>query len=712
MPSSQADVVRSLEEALSLDENGLVSRPLDVIGLIGSAALINSTNRELLWRRLYLEAPIPYWLIVRWAQKTTSEGIPSVLKSTVSPGWSWSSATLRRPSIDTFLCEVADRFDEFDPEHFSFDYGIDDHPPPQVHKYLLGREMARSYVTDAAFPKKHDLTKRQEILQSHKEAWSEWSTLNTINGHSSDAVCEATALALDHIVSSQVTTGITGIGRTHILLEQLHTSKNPAVGVVTASLLPVDASRKHLDGLVVPDLRENGLLVMSDEFLAGVGAAWRYSRSVYPFDGPTILCFSIRPNVASVVQQLSGRSAEMAVLAAIESAIHKRALRADAAASATLTLYGADGIFRDPPTGPASFEDEKYIAALRHKISTVVVHADVARKWKNQNQALTKDRDISDPDVVASEFFRRDAIRFLETRSLWKISITVPAIVSISFAALALLWQFYKVSANPSNLDTIVIASNLPLISPALLGIELFCLFLSLFILQFCSRSIRLSLDSAQSSLLALGVCTLVVLAAQFLPIGVRYEGLLDNPLYSVLFGEPQITAESVINSGGAGFLALHTISQTVGFLTILYGVCAFTIRLIQARAHSEPHFEDRCELIKKDWLFSMSLMAAFLIMLVAICLPRNTLWYYYLTTLPSVSLIDREGSFLSVVAPLLGITVVLTATVSFVWLFVLHSYLIRAVDTARGRSGYTSKDVVATLPRLAKLLYMARVVD
>ncbi|TWU00481.1 hypothetical protein Pla108_14320 [Botrimarina colliarenosi] len=710
MTPRESDAPARLDAALAFGHDGVVQKPLDVIGWIGPAAGVQSDGRERLWRRLFLEAPLPYWQIVRWARRLTPDRLAADLRSTQSPGWRCVAVGAGSLDVNAVLAEVGERFNEFNADLFPWDYGDNDRDPPQRLKYVLGRELARSYVISAAQPRAGE--DRSTLLHDHQLAWREWIALNEALGSTPEDVCEATALAMDHVVSRDITPGIRGVGRAHILLEQLNVNNSPAAGVVTASLLPLDSRRAFLDGMVVPDLRENGLLVISDEFLAGVAAAWRYSRSTLSVGGPTMLCFSVRPSVATVVQQLSGRSAEVAVLAAIESAIRRRALRPDAAASATLTLEGADRALSDPVMGPASFEDKKYVAAVSNHLTTVVVHAEIAQQWKQQNQAHRTQTIAKGPDVVASEFYRRDALRFLETRSLWKLSLKVPAMVTLAFAVLACFWQLYKWGASPPETPTVELVARLPLVLPALVAAEMTCLFLCLFVLLYSGRSIRVSLDSGRSSLLAFGVCLCMVAAAQFLPIGVRGEGLLDNPLYSVLFGEPQLTSQSVIEGGGAGLLVLHTLSQTTGFVTILFGVSAFVIRLIQTRAHTEPIYDDRCELIHKDWAFSLAMMGAFMVVVFTFGFARNTLWYYYLTTLPGVRLIDREGSFVEVIAPLVGICLVLMLSVGVVWLATLHAYLNRVVATAQGRSGYTSDDVVARLPRLARLLYLVRATE
>ena len=213
-------------------------------------------------------------------------------------------------------------------------------------------------------------------------------------------------------------------------------------------------------------------------------------------------------------------------------------------------------------------------------------------------------------------------------------------------------WQFYKMSASPVNADYIVHEAKLPFVVTALVVSEMLTLVLCLLIGLTCHRSIRRSLDSERSAWIALAVSSVIVLLSQYVPIGVRYEGLLDTPLYSVLFGEPQITPQLVISGGGLGFLLMHTTSQTAGFIAILFGVSAFTIRLILTRAHTEPIYEDRCELLKKDWRFSVSLMVMLMAVVMMFCLTRNVFWYYYLTTLPNVPMIDNGGSLLLVVVP------------------------------------------------------------
>ncbi|MCA9234327.1 MAG: hypothetical protein KDA44_02595, partial [Planctomycetales bacterium] len=172
---------------------------------------------------------------------------------------------------------------------------------------------------------------------------------------------------------------------------------------------------------------------------------------------------------------------------------------------------------------------------------------------------------------------------------------------------------------------------------------------------------------------------------------------------------EPQVTASQVLAGGGTGFLVLHTVTQTVGFVTVLFATSAFAIRLLLTRAHTEPHFADRCALVRRDWQFSLSLILAFLAMVGTFSLPRNALWYYYLATLPDVPLLDNGGLFVAVIAPLMGIFFVLVFSVVLVWLYVIRSYLNRVIRAAAGRSGYRAADVVNGLPPLARAIYAFR---
>ncbi len=708
MANSSHWSVESLETALAIGSDGIIARPLDVIGLIPLAAQDNSLRRQLLWRRLFLEAPLPYWSIVTWTRKLAASDVPAIIAATVSEGWN-CTAPDAKPDPQQILKEVVDRFREFNPYLYPCGTLQDDEDSPQLQKFLLGRELARSYVNETATGVSGAIS-RQQLLFTQQSTWLEWIEPNVKAGYSVEAVCEATALALDHIVSRDVTPGVNGVGRAHILLEQLNVSNNPAMGVVTASIWPLDDRHSHLSGIVVPDLRENGVLVIAKDFLVGVREAWRYVRAMTPSMVPAMLCFSIRPSSASVVQQLSGRSAELSILAAIESAVHGRVLRPDVAASATITLHSSTGALNDPETGPASFEEKKYVAAVSNRLSSVIVHLDTARQWRHANPSAMQGQQPGAPDVVASEFYRRDALPGLETRSQWKLAYQVPGKITLAFIAFAtLVWQLYKMSASPSGAAAIDPQVNWPLVLPALVGSEMLTLVMSLAIIQQCQRSIKRSLDSARASWLALAVCSVIVLLAQFVPIGARYEGLIDTPLYSVLFGEPQVTAQQVIAEGGGGLLALHAATQSLGFIAIQFGISAFAIRLIQTRAHSEPIYEDRCELIKKDWYFSLSLIVYFFGLVSVFCLLRNAMWYYYLAALPHVTLIEKPSPFWAMFAPLIGVTVVLVFSVLAVWLYVLNSYLVKVVSSAQGRSGYTSGDVVASLPRLARWLYRAR---
>jgi hypothetical protein len=715
MSSRSSDPVADLKSALaiSVGGDGRVSRPLDVLGLIRPASLITSPEKDRLFARIYLEAPLPYWLIVNWARKLTPSDLPALLAETLSEGWNCvrDSDPAISQTPQGILREVAERFHDFDPRRGSWQDadGQGDENPPQRQKYVLGRDLARTYVRGLAGLGDNGQT-RAALLLDQQAAWHEWIEANLAAGHSAQAVCEATAIGLDHIVSRDITPGVNGIGRAHVLLEEMSVSRNPAMGVMNASIFPIDPNHPHLDGLLIPDLREIGVLGMSPEFLIGVEQAWNYVRSISPWLGPSMLCFSVRPSTSTVLQKLSGTSAEAATLAAIESAVGRRVLRADAAASARLTLFTDGDAVGDPEVGPASFEDKKFFAAVRHRLRTIVVHRSVAEDWKLSQQRVGISRADGEPDVVASEFYRRDVEGVLETRSQWRLAYRVPGAITLAFVGFAtLFWQLYKMSASPLNAVALDPDVRMPFVMPALVGSEMVSLTMCIVMVLICQSSISRSLDSPRSSWLSLLVCGAIVLLAQFVPIGVRYEGLLDNPYYSVLFGEPQVSAQQVIEQGGAGLLILHAVSQSTGFVTILFGVSASAIRLIQTRAHSEPIYGDRCELIRNDWYFSLLLLGFYFVVVTVFCLARNTLWYYYLATLPEIQLIQNQGSFWAVVGPLLGISVVLAFSVFCVWLYILNAYLVRVVTSARGRSGYTAEDVIATMPRLARWIYYAK---
>ena len=62
--------------------------------------------------------------------------------------------------------------------------------------------------------------------------------------------------------------------------------------------------------------------------------------------------------------------------------------------------------------------------------------------------------------------------------------------------------------------------------------------------------------------------------------------------------------------------------------------------------------------------------------------------------------------------SPLLTISLVIIVSVGLVWLFVMQKYLANVVRTAQGRSGYTTADVVATMPPVARLLYHLKPID
>lgn len=716
MPDSPIDAVAEVNSALAIrvGSGGVLSRPLDVLGFLRPASRVRTPERERLFARLYLEAPLPYWALVNWARKLKPSDLPELFASTRSDGWSCVCRAELDPTavgVQDVLQEVVARFGEFDPNHWRWRAidGVELDDPAQRRKYVLGLDLARSYIRGLA-GLGDDTSSRVTLLLDQQTAWREWVDANTAAGHSPEAVCEATALGMDHVVSRDVSSGVGGVGRTHVLLEEMSVTRNPAMGIVTASVFPIDTPHAHLDGLLIPDLREIGVLSMSADFLTGVRQSWDYVRSISPSVGPSLLCYSVRPSTSTVLQSLAGSSAEAATLAAIESAVAHRVLRSDAAASARLTLFTDGDAVGDPIVGPASFEEKKFFAAVRHRLRKIVVHKSVAEEWKRAEERVGIGPSDNDPDIIASEYYRRDIEGVLATRSQWRLAYRVPGAITLAFTAFAaLVWQSYKLSMSPIDAVTADPVLHAPLVIPALVASEMASLALCAMILVNCQQSIRRSLDSRRASWLALAVCGTIVLAAQFVPIGVRYEGLLDNPCYSVLFGEPQVTARQVVQQGGAGLLLLHTVSQSVGFVTILFGVSAFTIRLLQTRAHSEPIYSDRCELIRNDWRFSAVLFGYFVAVVTIFCLPRNTLWYYYLATLPRIELIEDRGSFWTVVGPLVGVYLVLVLSVFCVWFGVLNEYLVRVVTSARGRAGYTAQDVVSSLPRLSRLIYYAR---
>jgi hypothetical protein len=693
------DPLRQLDEALAFDGEGRLRDPLAVLSLTREVLFSSySTARESLRVRLFLETPLPYWHVARWAQHLGASQLAEVAAKADPSVWK----SLASPTVEGLLTEVAQRFDNFDPDGFAWSMTDEAHVSAR-RKFLLGRELARSYVATAASGSQ--TTDRPGLLERESAAWEEWIALGTRLGLPPQATCEATALAHDHLVRLPYTFAVAGVGKAHILLEPQGIEEEPTAAVVTAELLPLGASHAHLDGAIVPDLRAMGTLALAGDFLDGVAAAWRYCRAFHPVPGPCLLVFAVRPAQARLVQRIAGRSAETAVLATIDSVFRDRVLRPNASASATLHIPPGLSRGDDVSVGVASFGRKKHSAARDANLAAVVVHPEVAKEWRRQQEQ--QGTTVPGPRVVPGELFRRDALPLLETRSLWKLAVWVPLAVAAAFVVLAGGWQLFKASASPPDQVTAVLAQSLPWAAPLLMGSEMLCLFLCAAVLAFCGQSIRVSLDSWRSAGVALAVSAVVVLVTQFAPVGVRYEGLLDNPYYSVLFGEPQVVARDVIAGGGGGMLALHAISQTLGFVTILYGVSALALRLLLARAFGEPIFEDRCQLVRSDWSFCVGLFHAFVAIVVTFGLVRNALFYYYLTTLPGVPLVVRSG-VAEVVAPLVGIAMVLVLSVGFVWLVVVKGYLHRVALTAAGRMGYRPHDVVAGMPRFARWLYRA----
>ncbi len=696
-----SDPLDRLESALALDRDGLLARPLELFDAIGPAAMVRGPRLETLWRRLFLESPLPYWHVARWALALDDAKLAASLSGAELSRW--DSLCDGNSSRAVVLDEVARRFDAFDPDLFPW-AGREEEPLPR-RKYLLGRELARCYVRAAIFDE--GPSSRAAVLLAHQEAWREW--IDAAAPVDPETIALACAIAHDALARRRYTAGVYGVGKAHLLLEE-KANHGPAAAVITAELVPLPGSLAAIDGLVVPDLRALGVVQLHDDFLQGVLRAWRLCRTRYAGSGPMLLSFAVRPSRATVIDDISGRSAETAVMAAIDSLFRGRMLRPNAAASASLGSPDPAFPNADLTVEPVSFEQKKYSAAMIERLKTVVVHPDVATEWRRQSAHSTGRG--AGPTVVPGELFRRDALPLLETRSLWKLAILAPLGVAAAFTVLALFWQLYKASSSPPEAAIAVLGVRAPWVSPLLLASELVCLFMCLYITAYCARSIRMSLDSWRSAMIALGVSATIVLVAQLSPVGVRYEGLLDNPYSSVLFGEPQVTAQVVSQSGGGGFLALHAVAQTVGFITILYGVAAIVLRLIQTRALGEPLYEDRCELVRKDWRFSVAIFWAFVVVLLLFGLVRNSLWYVYLTTLGGVELIVRDAGWAEVVAPLCGVTIVLLLSVAVVWLTVIGLYLSRVVAASHGRAGYTAEDVVQRLPWGARLILRLRSAD
>ncbi len=666
---------------------------LDVIAFFVDGLGSTEEGRDELFARLYNITPVPYWKLARWVRGLTPAILEEAKKIAVWRGWKFFEFDLSDPaSFLRAIEEIVDRFCVFDTNLGGI---FDPDSPMLASKYLAGRELARGIAKSG-----HVLGDSIEVSCKNgiHEAWSEWITANTNAGAwSPDSVVEGIVLATKHNVERLCMPDRGGVGRTSILLQEIEMSGDSVVAALTARILPLTSEYRHLDGLMVPHIPDNGYLSFSSEFLDGAFSAWKYVRQQYPQEGPNMLCLSVRLSTAIDAHMVSGRSAELPILAAIDSAMSGRSLRGDVVASASVDFDEAKG---DLKIGPVVFGPEKYIAAQKSNFSATVVAHETADKWQK-----THGKDLfGGPDVVAVEFFRRDAQRILESQSQWRVAVLIPLLTTFVFSFGAILWQWGKMGTSETRrledpqVDFVAIEF-------LVIFTELSCIVLSGVVLWKCLVSTKQCLDSWRLSIAALLVCATAVGIATFAPLGVREEGLIDNPVYSVLLGEPQVTLSKVKDAGGLGLLVLHTVSQIGGYVTILFGFSAFWIRLRTSRARYEPRFHVRQVMVVRDWKFSSVLVRTFVILLLLACIPRNHLWWEYLAYLPGIELGFRSETLTGILSTLALTVVFIVGTVGLVWAAVMRAHIRAIALRTEMYSRYSSTEFISGLPPLAKWL-------
>lgn len=153
------------------------------------------------------------------------------------------------------------------------------------------------------------------------------------------------------------------------------------------------------------------------------------------------------------------------------------------------------------------------------------------------------------------------------------------------------------------------------------------------------------------------------------------------------------------------GGLAIHTVTQVLAYVAILFGVTAIGLRLRRSRAASETLIDDRVKLTNDDYQFCIGFLRDFIILLLIFGLVRNGLWHLYLETLPGIEVVNRNGSLSQVFAPLVGVTCMLFLAVLVAWSLAIRIFLERIVGSTEMYFPGKSTSFVESLPLSARLV-------
>ncbi|MEM6691110.1 MAG: hypothetical protein AAF664_16900 [Planctomycetota bacterium] len=695
------NVAERLRLAYQPKGNRRYSNPLDVIGLLEDARF-SGPDGENAVVPLFLGSPMFFWEIAKWAASLDVASARAAIRATTSPGWRFDDQTLS-DDRRMLLAEVSRRLSEIDNQI----YPLGDNEVAKG-RFNLNRDLPITFIDELWKPNYDGDLERKRVLRSSLSFYREWLVVNQALGVDEKVYVDAMACISTRAFETRLPDGLHGVGRTRIMLERTTSASTTPMGVVTASVLS-NVENPAWSPAIVPDISTLGLLRLSDQFMESVAKAWRYHLARDRGASQQILVFSVRPSITQMLEQISGKSAEASILAAIESSASGRALRHDVVASAKTDL-DAGVADADPDLNPISNFSSSKMHSAEGTVEKIVLHEKNVDEF---SQSRNKELSRRMPKLVPARKHRRDVMRNMEVRSNRSLAFVVPAVVGIVFAVLGIGWQLVKLSYAQIPGTLVDPNQSSPLILPGLLLSELFCGLLCAAVTLQCMQSLRLNLDSGRYVAVCLLTCVTVVCFGTLLPVGVRGEGWLDLPYRSVLFGQPHINAVDVIRAGGLGPLIIHSILQILGYVTIMLGVVAMTIRLRRSRAVTEVVLNDRIQLTKLDYYVCKYLLAAFFLVMLSFGLARNGMWHFYLEQLNGVLLFDRKGSLVEILIPLIAICFTLMVCVSALWAAVTGLFLRQVVDsTPEFTESTTPEGILDALPASARFLTrMGRIV-
>lgn len=694
--SSSLNPVEQLKIAYQPKGEDRYANPLDVIGFIEEARFAGSHGERAVMP-LFLGSPMFFWEIAHWAMGLDNQLAREAIAATASPGWQFGNGP-HSDAVSTVLSEVSRRLLQFD--HSIYPFGGNE---IAIGRFDFTRELARTYIDELWKPDFDGVSERKRLFDANLNLYHEWLVVNNRLGVSDDDYSVAVELVTSRILKQRFSKNLHGVGRTKIMLERSTSASSTPMGVITANVLRLDGN-SGWSTAIIPDLLSIGMLRLTDQFMESIARAWAHHRYKTKSNADHVLVFSVRPTITQMLEQISGRSAEASILAAIESAATGRALRHDVAASAKTEIKEGD-YEEDPNLEPLQEFCSSKMNAASGWVKRIVIHEENLDQFnRSRAEEIEPRQDL--PRLVGARKHGRDLMQIMEVRSTKGLATLIPIYVGVFFALCGGSWQLVKLSYANVSATLVDPASISPLVLPGLLVTEMLCFLLCVAISLQCIQSCRLNLDSIWYALVTVASCVAIVAAGTMIPIGVRAEGWLDLPFNSVLFGQPQITAKDVIEAGGLGPLVIHSIVQFVSFVTIMLGVVAMTIRLMRSRAASEVILNDRIRLTRLDYFVCMYLIIAFTLINLVFGFLRNGLWHLYLEHLDGVELFERCGALVDVFAPLLAICATLLIFVAALWAIVTGLFLRNVVDsTPEYTDSTTAEGMLKSLPASAKYL-------